>query len=233
MEVVVVGTGRIGEALAEACREANNEVYPMRSDTAPPSATNQDSPDFLILAVAPENEEKYPSLSALSESLSWIRDLPSGIPAASISSLSAGELERVAGKRPTVRFMCSSAIAKRSSLSFYEKSGDPRAIEALTSALPESEWDEVPSEKFDRYTRLLVVSALHCALLTRIVESFDLSAEEQEFLKGTLEEAQLMINANAGSPRKALQSAMTPGGLTKSLVDTNLFQSLATHLHQT
>jgi pyrroline-5-carboxylate reductase len=232
MEVVVVGTGRIGRPLVEGCRQGNNEVYPMDSETPPPSATDRDTPDLVVLAVAPENEEKHPSLSDLSESLSWIRGLPAGIPTASISSLSAKELERVVGKRPTVRFMCSSAVEDHPTLSFYEKSGAPKAIEALTSALPRSEWYSVPSEKFDRYTRLLVISALHCALLARVEESFDLSAEEQEFLTGTLEEAQLMINANAGSPQEALQSAMTPGGLTKSVVDSSLFQALVDHLHQ-
>jgi hypothetical protein len=125
--------------------------------------------------------------------------------------------------------MCSSAVRRQESLRFFDAAGDVRAIERLRRALP-GRWQRVGREDFDRYTRLLIVSALHCALLSEIETHMGLDENERSFLVGTLDEARRMIDVQNGSPDLALESARTPGGLTQALTEGDEFEQVARQL---
>lgn len=229
MVIVLIGAGRIGSAIADAADAAGHTVHALRSDSDPAFLRSTDV-DLLVLAAAPEDQDKYDGFDEFQRSLDWMPSLLSeAVPLASVSFLSPDRLRRLAGSRPAVRFMCSSAVTERESLRFFDRAGNERAIERLKAALP-GPWRSVAPDDFERYTRLLIVSALHCALLDRIERTVDLEAEEQSFLTETLAEARRMIRAHDGEVGDALDSARTPGGITRSLLTDSAFEPIARRL---
>lgn len=225
MVIALIGAGRIGSSIAESVGAAGHTVHTLRSDSDP-SILRSTSVDLLVLAAASENEAKYADFDAFCRSLDWMdTHVTKDVPLAAVSHLSPEQLHILAGPRPAVRFMVSSAVTESGSLRFYDHSGDPRAIDRLETALP-GPWRAVSPEDFGRYTRLLIVSAVHCGLLNRIEHALDLDEDEEAFLEDTLDEAKRMIQAHDGSVADALDSAMTPGGMTRTLVEERPFSSL-------
>lgn len=229
MEIAVIGAGRVGSAIVDAGEQAGHSVCSLRSGTDPEFLRAVEL-DLVVLAAAAEDRSKYENFEEFRRSLSWLGDVADEhVPVASVTSLSPDQVQAVAGPRPTVRFMCSSAVTRSESLRFFDGDGDVRAIGALKQALPGS-WRQVGREDFERHTRLLIASALHCALIQRIEEQVELSPEEESFLIETLDEARNMVQAKGDSPAEALRSAQTPGGLTEALTSTGAFEQLAQQL---
>jgi len=229
MDIAVIGAGRIGTAVADAADQAGHDVRRLRSSTDPGILRSLNL-NLAVLSAAAEDPSKYESFEEFRRSLSWFEEIIGGdVPVASVTSLSPSQVRAVAGPRPTVRFMCSSAVTRPKSLRFFDEAGDERAIKALKQALP-GPWRKVDRDEFERYTRLLIVSALHCALLEEAEKQVELSPDEHSFLMGTLDEARRMIQAHDDSPSRALESAKTPGGLTEAVVNSGAFERIANKL---
>jgi len=229
MDIAVIGAGRIGTAVADTASQAGHDVRRLRSDTDPETLRSSDL-DLAVLAAAAEDSTKYERFEEFRRSLSWFEEvIDEDVPVASVTPLSPSQVQAVGGPRPTVRFMCSSAVTRQNSLRFFEEAGDDRAIDALKQALP-GPWREVDRDEFERYTRLLIVSALHCALLQEAEKQVELSPDEHSFLIETLDEARRMIQAHDDSPSQALESAKTPGGLTEELVGSGAFEQIVRRL---
>jgi len=189
--------------------------------------------DLFLLAAAFENEERYPSFLSFQQSLEWLSKAPIDVPLASVAPLSMQHLREIAGKRSLVRFMCSSAVQDNpSSLRFYDKSGDEAAVGALQEALPGEEWLPVRPGQYDTYTHLLVISAVHCALITKIEKRLNLREEQRDFLYDTLMEAHRMIETENGSVEDALESASTPGGITEKLAQDSALHRFTSKVAQ-
>lgn len=228
MEIAVIGAGRIGNSVADAADQAGHDVRRLRSDTDPGVLRSLDL-NLAVLAAAAEDPGKYENFDEFHRSLSWLGEVVGeNVPVASVTSLSPDQVRAVAGPRPSVRFMCSSAVTHPKSLRFFDEAGDGRAIDALKQALP-GPWREVDREEFERYTRLLIVSALHCALLQEVEDQMGLGDKERSFLLKTLDEARKMIRVR-NDPSRALESAKTPGGLTEALVNSGAFERIVRQL---
>jgi len=229
LRIILIGEGRIGTALAEAARHAQHTVHPLRRDT-PLEPLQAVDVDLIILAAAVEDKAKFGDFGAFRDSLQWMSDLVEArVPLASVTPLTTYQLERVAGARPVVRFMCSSAVVDPKGLRFFDRSGDEAATERLKEALPGS-WRGVRPQDFEVYTKLMIVSALHCALLDSIQGGIDLDDKMRAFLVDTLQEAHRMIRANDGSIHEALESALTPGGMTQRIIAGNPFGQVVERL---
>jgi hypothetical protein len=229
MHIAVIGAGRIGTAVADAADQAGHDVRSLHSDTDTGVLHSFDL-DLAVLAAAAEDSDKYESFEDFRSSLSWLGEVVGeDVPIASVSSLTLSQVQAVTGLRPTVRFMCSSAVPHPESLRFFDEAGDERAIKALKQALP-GPWREVHREEFGRYTRLLIASALHCALLRETEKHVEPNPDELSFLIETLDEARRMIQAHDDSPSRALESAKTPGGLTEAVVNSGAFEQIANKL---
>lgn len=228
MTTLIIGAGRVGKPIGEAIRDAGHQTVSIRSDSTISSLRPWNRFDLLILAAAWENPEKYEGFDDFNRSIRWIRELPQEIPLAGVTNLSRKRLNRVAPDRPAVRFMCTSAIgARQESLRFYDETGAPEAINALQTALPSPSWSALGPDDFDDCVRLFPMAALFCAVLSEVETAADLSDTQRGFLSETVIEAYRMIRAKGSSPRKALESAATPGGMTEQLAQSSLIEDLA------
>lgn len=218
MNILVVGQGRIGLPIAKATRGQGHNTATVASNTAP-SEEWLKATDLIVLAAAVE-DDRYPDFTSFQASLDWFQSARPDVPIASVTPLTPDQIQQLTDSRPSVRFMCSSAVTDPQSLRFFDQSGEARAVDQLKAALPGA-WKAVAQDDFDRYTRLLVASALHCALLSEIEDRIEEEDEERSFLQDTLVEAKRMIEANNDSAEEALASARTPGGLTDTIVSQN------------
>lgn len=224
MNILVVGQGRIGLPIAKAARGQGHNTAAVASTTAP-SEERLRATDLIVLAAAVE-DDRYPDFTSFQASIDWFQSAQPELPIASVTPLTPDQIQQLTGPRPSVRFMCSSAVTDPQSLRFFDQSGESRAVDQLQAALPGA-WKAVGREDFDRYTRLLVASALHCALLSEIEDQIEGGDRETSFLQDTLVEAKRMIEANGDSAEKALASARTPGGLTDTIVSQNHLAQVA------
>ncbi|QUR68938.1 hypothetical protein [Mycobacterium spongiae] len=221
MEVGIVGGGRLGLPIAKAALASGAKVSVLTRESKPGPGwprgaqyLDQDAvvqfPSFdLVVLALPAQELRRATLGA---------KVPAFTPIASaIADLPLRELAEHFPRHLLARFMCTAAIVEEGGVIFHDSDSDPRVLEGLLQCLPQRCSQPVPSDHFDRYTRILVAAPLICAAVSQIQTHTlggDLSPRENQLLIRMLSEAEMMIRSNGGNPDRALQSALTPGGIT-------------------
>ena len=187
--------------------------------TPPDTFASISQADAICLAIATEGDRKLKAGSDIEKELQWLRSIPADIAVVSVvGPLNLTTLRRIVGERPTARFQCSPAIASDSkSLRFYDSASDTAAVSALTKMLPSPAWVALPGAQFERFSRLLVSSALVCACLLQFLKQCDdeLTEKEKSFLLDNLQEAGRLITGHGGDLQKVLIATGTPGGMTR------------------
>lgn len=234
MEIVVVGPGRIGMAIAVSVRVAGHDVTILARPQSPSGNyarvkgfkvfTNafqkdwQDT-DLILFAVGVENSVKYPDLDTIKSVFNGILHQAKGVPLASVvGSMDLNTLRLVFGNRPLGRFLCSTAIGEPDALRFYDAGSHKEVVRLLENALPGSGWQSVPTDSFTRYGKLLTGAALVLFPLIKLAEKLSpLDEGEKEFLLSTLKEAQRLVDAHSSDPAAAFFDSVSPNGITQSL----------------